>query len=159
MLRGLPFSNVLGLWSGHSCNSSPGSGPPRSSCSWVSSCSSGPTLFSYEPVWCRCAHEWSARCPGLNAHAREYQMTMTWCMDDLCNYLQGSQHHPKHAIELNIYCIFFYKLSSSITSNSQDASKIHQTQLIPFNLYIYTFYGFLYSFLSPLKITCNSVHQ
>ena len=23
MLRGLPFSNVLGMWSGHSCSSSP----------------------------------------------------------------------------------------------------------------------------------------
>jgi len=33
----------------------------------------------------------------------------------------------EQAIELNIYCILFYKLSSSVTSNSQNASKIHQT--------------------------------
>ena len=31
MLRGLPFSNVLGLWSGHSCSSPSGSSPPGSS--------------------------------------------------------------------------------------------------------------------------------
>ena len=94
MLRGLLFSNVLGLWSGHSCSSSPGSGPPRGSCSWVSSWSSGPTSFSCEPVWCRCAHEWSARCAGCNVYTRGYQMTMTWCIDDFkWSFLQGSQHH------------------------------------------------------------------
>ena len=42
MLRGLPFPNVLGLWSVHSCSSPSGSGPPESSCSWVSSYSSVP---------------------------------------------------------------------------------------------------------------------
>ena len=116
MLWGLPFSNVLGLCSRHSCSSSPGSGPPKSSYTWVSSCSSGPTSFSCEPVWCTCAHEWSARCPGCNAYASGYQMTMTWCIVDigvqcLCkwvpddhdmvyrwhrwSFLQGSQHHPR----------------------------------------------------------------
>jgi len=95
MLRGLPFSNVLGLWSGHPCSSSPGSDTPRGSCSCTSSCSPGPTSFSCEPVWCMCAREWSARCPGCNAHAREYQMTMTWCIHGLDGHLQGSQHHPR----------------------------------------------------------------
>jgi len=33
----------------------------------------------------------------------------------------------EQAIELNIYCILFYKLFSSVTSNPQAASKIHQT--------------------------------
>ena len=47
MLRGLPFSNVLGLWSEHSYSSSPGSGPgsppaprvpPRSPASLYDAC-------------------------------------------------------------------------------------------------------------------------
>jgi len=96
MLRGLPFSNVLDLWSGHSCSSSPGSGPPRGSCSWVSSCSSGPTSFSCEPIWCMCAHEWSARCPRWKCLCKwipdDHVMMHRWYKWSL---LQGSQHHPR----------------------------------------------------------------
>ena len=146
MLRGLPFSNVLGLWSEHSCSSSLGSGPPRGSCSWFSSCSSGPTSFSCEPVWCMCAHEWSARCPGCNAHTRWYQMTMTWCIDDLGgHFYKVFNIIQEQAITLSIYYLLLYKLPSSVTSHSQDASKIHQTPFILLNLYI-TIHNFFIHF-------------
>ena len=81
MLRGLPFSNVLGRWSGHS---------------WISSGSSGPTSFSCEPVWCMCAHEWSARCPSgclYEKVPKDHDMMHGWYTWS-CS-LQGSQHHPR----------------------------------------------------------------
>jgi len=81
MLRGLPLSKVLGLWSGHSYSSPSRSGHSGSPCSCVSSSSSGPTLFSCEPIWCMCAREWSARCPRCNAYVRYYKMIVTWCID------------------------------------------------------------------------------
>jgi len=96
ILRGLPFSNVLGLWSRHSCSSSPSSDTPRGSCSYASSCSSGPTLFFCEPVWCMCAHEWSARCPSGCLYEKvpnDNDMMHRW-FNWSCS-LQGSQHHPR----------------------------------------------------------------
>jgi len=93
MLRGLPFSNVLGLWSGHSCSSSPGSGPPRGSCSWASSCSSVSTSFSCEPVWCTWVE---CEMPGVQCLCKwvtdDYDMVHRWYR---WSFLQGSQHHPR----------------------------------------------------------------
>ena len=95
MLRGLPLSKVLGLWSGHSCRSPSGSGPPGSSCSWVSSCSSGPTSLSCEPVWCTCS--W-VECKMLEVQSLcksiqdDHDMGHGWSKK---LFLQGSQHHPR----------------------------------------------------------------
>ena len=101
MLRGLPLSKVLGLWSGHSCRSPSGSSPPGSSCSWVSSCSSSPTLFSYEPVWCMCAHERSAvmlevQCLCKSNHD-DHDMVHRWSKK---LFMQGSQRHPRTHIQI-----------------------------------------------------------
>ena len=129
MLRGLPFSNVLGRWSGHSWSSSPDSCASGGSCSWISSGSSGPTSFSCEPVWCMCAHEWSARCPSGCSYEevpKDHDMMPRWHTWSCA--LQGGQHHPRTTIESNIYCILFYNHFSNVTSNPQFASKIHQTQ-------------------------------
>jgi len=67
----------------------------------------------------------------VDACMRRYQMIMTWCIGDLIGYAlyKVVNNIQEQAIKLNIYCIIFYKLSLSVTSNSQAASKIHQ---IPF---------------------------
>jgi len=159
MLRGLPFSNVLGLWSGHSCSSSPGSGPPGSSCPWVSSYSSGPTSFSCEPEWCMCVHEWSARCPGCNAYASGYQMIMTWCIDDIGGYIYKVVNIiQEHVLKLSIYCILFYKLLSWLTNKLTWCFKdtpniplfhlIYAQQIIIYFNYYWTYNISIYFWLS-----------
>ena len=158
MLRGLPFSNVLGLWFGHSCSSSPDSGPPWSSYSWTSSCSSGPTSFSYKPVWCMGADEWSARCQGCNTYASRYQMTMTWCIDDIggCFY-KVVNIIQEHVLKLSIYCILFYKLLSWLTSkltwcfkdtpNTTSFQLIYAQQFIIYFNYYWTYNSSIYFWL------------
>ena len=131
MLRGLPFSNVLDLWCGHSCSSSPSSDTPRGSCS------SGPTSFSCEPVWCMCAHEWSARCPSGCLYGKvpnDHDMMHRW--SNLSCSLQGSQHHPRTCNTLIIYSLLFYKLSSSITSKLTKCFKDTPNPFIVFTPYI-----------------------
>ena len=157
MLRGLPFSNGIGLWSGHSCSSSPGSGPPRGSCSWVSSGSSGPTSFSCEPVWCMCAYEWSARCSGCNAYTRGYQMTMTWCIDDISGHFYKVVNIiQEHAITLSIYCIFFHKLSSWSTSKLTWCFKDTPNNLLCYLIHAQQFLFYLVTF-APTKVAYISV--
>jgi hypothetical protein len=58
----------------------------------------------------------------------------------VCNIIQ------EQALGLNIYCILFYNYFSNAISNPQDASKIHQTQLIPFNLDMQPFIIFFIHF-------------
>ena len=141
MLRGLPFSNVLGLWSGHSCSSPSGSSPPGSSCSWVFSCSSGPTSFSCEAVWCMCAHEWSARCLGCNAFAmlmqvkmEDYDMVHMW---HRWLILQGSQHHPRAWSQIKY---LLHSLLQMVFRVNQQTNMMLQRYtkhpFIPFNLCI-----------------------
>jgi len=159
MLRGLPFSNVLGLWSGHSCSSSLGSGPPRSSCSWVSSCSLGPTSFSCEPVWCMCAHEWSARYPGCNAYANGYQMTMTWCIDDIGGYFYNVVNIiQEHVLKLSIYCILCYKLPSWLTSKLTWCFKDTPNTLLFYLIYAQQFIIYLIT-IGPTKVASVSVYE
>jgi len=56
-------------------------------------------------------------------------MIITWCIGDLIGYVLYKVVNiiQEQANELNIYCILFYKLFSSVTSNPQAASKVHQT--------------------------------
>jgi hypothetical protein len=76
-----------------------------------------PTSFSCEPVWCMCVHEWSVRCPGCNAYASGYQMTMKSCIDDIGDYFYKVVNIiQEHVLKLSIYCILFYKLFSWLTS-------------------------------------------
>jgi len=159
MLRGFPFSNVLDMWSGHSYSSSLGSGPPWSSYSWVSSRSSGPTSFSCEPVWCMCAHEWSARCPGCNAYASGYPMTMTRCIDDIGGYLYKVVNIiQEHVLNLNIYCIPFYKLLSWLTSKLTWCFKDTPNTLLFYLIYAPQILFYLISF-GPTKVAYVSVYQ
>ena len=157
MLRGLPFTNVLGLWSGHYYNSSPGSGPPTSSYSWVSSCSSYPTSLSCEPVWCMCAHEWSARCPGCNAYTSGYQMTMTWCIYDISGHFYKVVNIiQEQEIELGIYCILFYKLSSWLTSKLTWCFKDTPNNLLFYLFHAQQFLFYLITF-RPTKVAYISI--
>ena len=160
MLRGLPFSNVLGRWSGHSCNSSPGSYASGGSCSCISSGSSGPTSFSCEPVWCIYAYEWSVRCPSgclYEKVPKDHDMMHGWYTWSCSS--QGMQHHPrtgtwvKHLLH-SLLQIFF-------KCNQQPPWCFKDTPNPTYFIQpTYTaIHNFLYSFLSPLKIKCNSVHQ
>jgi len=160
MLWGLPFSNVLGRWSRHSCSSSPDSCASGVSCSWISAGSSGPTSFSYEPVWCMCAHEWSARCPNgclYEKVPKGHDMMRRW-FNWSCS-LQGSRHHPrvsswiKHLVHPLLQ--LFFKCNQQPTWCFKDTpNPTYSIQPI-----YTTIHNFLYSFLGPLKITCNSVQQ
>ena len=161
MLRGLPFSNVLGRWSGHSCSSSSDSCAFGGSCSWISSGSSGPTSFSCEPVWCMCAHEWSARCPSgclYEKVPKDHDMMhrrFNWS----CS-LQGSQHHLR--VGNRIKHLLHSLLQIFFKCNQQPISCFKDTPnpfFILFNLYI-TIINYL--FISrPIKICmqfCSSIN-
>jgi len=84
-------------------------------------------------------------------------MTMTWCIDDIGGYFYKVVNIiQEQVVELSIYCILFYKLSSWLTSKLTWCFKDTPNNLLFYLLHAQQFLFYLLTF-GPTKVAYISV--